>query len=91
MSTGKRAGPVGAVMFCLRSSLKSEWIDMNLPDNTTGWRSDWFYITDQLPALPKRIGHKLVKIPEWDLGLSSGEADNIKEVLALVENLKKRG
>jgi hypothetical protein len=32
-----------------------------------------------------------VKIPEWDLGLSSREADDIKEVLALVENLKKRG
>jgi hypothetical protein len=24
-STGKRSGPVGAVMFCLRSGLKSEW------------------------------------------------------------------
>jgi hypothetical protein len=32
-----------------------------------------------------------VKIPEWDMGLSSREVDNIKEVLALVENLKKRG
>jgi hypothetical protein len=32
-----------------------------------------------------------VKIPEWDLGLSSWEVDNIKEVLALLEDLKKRG
>jgi hypothetical protein len=78
-------------MFCLRSGLKSEWIDTDLPDNTTRWRSEWFYITGQLPALPKRTSHKPVKIPEWDLGLSSSEADNVKEVLALVEDLKKRG
>jgi hypothetical protein len=88
-STDKRASPVGAVMFCLRSGLKSEWIDTDLPDNTTGWRSYWFYIADQLSVLPRRTGHKPVKIPEWDLGLSSREADDVKEVLALVENFKK--
>jgi hypothetical protein len=90
-STGKHAGPVGAVMFCLRSGLKSAWIDNDLPDNTAGWRSEWFYIADQLPVLPRHVGHKPVKILEWDLGLSSREVDDIKEVLALVEDLKKRG
>jgi hypothetical protein len=35
-STGKRSGPVGAVMFNLRSGLKAEWIDTDLPDNTAG-------------------------------------------------------
>jgi hypothetical protein len=34
-STSKRSGPVGAVMFCLRSSLKTEWIDSGLPVNTS--------------------------------------------------------
>jgi hypothetical protein len=33
-STGKRSGPVGAMMFSLRSGLKVEWIDTDLPDNT---------------------------------------------------------
>jgi hypothetical protein len=90
-TTGKCAGVVGDVMFCLRLGLKSEWIDTDLPDNTAGWRSDWFYVANQLSALPKRTGHKPMKIPEWDLRPSSREADNIKEVLALVEDLKKRG
>jgi hypothetical protein len=90
-STGKHAGPVGAVMFCLRSGLKSAWIDNDFPDNTAGWRSEWFYIADQSPVLPRHAGHKPVKILEWDLGLSSREVDDIKEVLALVEDLKKRG
>jgi hypothetical protein len=61
---GQTVWTSGAMMFCLRSSLKSEWIDTNLPDNTAGWRSEWFYIADQLPALPKRTGHKPFKIPE---------------------------
>jgi hypothetical protein len=64
-STGKRSGPVGAVMFSLTSGLKAEWIDTDLADNTTGWRSEWFYIVDQLPGLPRRIGHKLVKMNKW--------------------------
>jgi hypothetical protein len=38
-STGKRSGPVGTVMFSLRLGLKAEWIDTDLPDNTTGCRS----------------------------------------------------
>jgi hypothetical protein len=81
-STGKRSRPMGAVMFCLRSGLKTKSIDSDLPDNTARWRSEWFYIIDQLPRLPHRIGHKQVKISEWDLGLSS---------LELVSDMKKRG
>jgi hypothetical protein len=29
-------------MFCLRSGLKSKWIDADLPDNNAGWWSEWF-------------------------------------------------
>jgi hypothetical protein len=90
-STGKRSGPVGAVMFNLRSGLKAEWIDTDLPDNTTGWRSEWFYIADQIPGLPRRTGHKPVKINEWDLGLSSRDLKELESVLGLVSELKKRG
>jgi hypothetical protein len=78
-------------MFCLRSGLKSDWIDTDLLDNTAGWRLEWFYITDQLLALPKRTSYKPMKIPEWDLGLSLREVNNVKEVLAQVEDLRKRG
>jgi hypothetical protein len=90
-STGKRSRLVGAVMFCLRSGLKTEWIDSNLPDNTSRWRSEWFYIVDQLPGLPRRTGHKPVKISEWDLGLSSRDIEDLEGVLELVSDLKKRG
>jgi hypothetical protein len=90
-STGKRSGPVGPVMFNLRSDIKAEWIDADLPDNTAGWRSEWFYIADQVPGLPRRTCHKPVKISEWDLGLSSRDIENLKGVLELVSDMKKRG
>jgi hypothetical protein len=90
-STGKRAGPVGAVMFNLKSGLKAEWIDTDLLDNTAGWRSEWFYIADRIPGLPRRTGHKPAKISEWDLGLSTHELEELKGVLDLVSDMKKRG
>jgi hypothetical protein len=64
---------------------------MDLPDNTVGWRSEWFYIADQKSTLPKRTEHKPVKINEWDLQLTSREMDDIKELLTLVGDLKKEG
>jgi hypothetical protein len=90
-STGKRSGPMGAVMFNLRSGLKAEWIDADLPDNTVGWRTEWFYIADQIPRLPRRTGHKPVKINEWDLGLSSRDLKELEPVLGLVGEIKKQG
>jgi hypothetical protein len=75
--TGKRSGPVGVVMFNLISGLKAEWIDTDLLDNTAGWRSEWFYIADQIPGLLRRTGHKQVKISEWDLGLSTCELEDL--------------
>jgi hypothetical protein len=88
-STGKRSGLVGAIMFNLRSGLKAEWIDTDLPDNTTWWMSEWFYIADQIPGLPRRTGHKPAKISEWDLGLSTRELEDLKGVLELVSDMKK--
>jgi hypothetical protein len=78
-------------MFNLRSGLKSEWIDTDLPDNTARWRSEWFYIADQIPGLPRCAGHKIAKISEWDLGLSTRELKDLKGVLELVSDMKGRG
>jgi hypothetical protein len=90
-STSKRSGTVGAVMFNLRSGLKAEWIDIDLPDNTAVWRSEWFYIADQVPGLPRQTSHKPVKISEWGLGLSTCELEDLKGVLELVSDMKNRG
>jgi hypothetical protein len=78
-------------MFNLRSGFKAEWIDTNLPDNTAGWRSEWFHIVDQIPGLSRRTSRKPVKISEWDLGLSTRELKDLKGILELVIDMKRRG
>jgi hypothetical protein len=78
-------------MFNLRSGLNAEWIDTDLPDNTAGWWSEWFYIADQIPGLPRWTGHRPVKISEWDLGLPICNLEDLKEVLELVSDMKKQG
>jgi hypothetical protein len=78
-------------MFNLRSGLKARWIDTDLSDNTAVWRSEWFYIADQIPGLPRRTGHKPVKINEWDLGMSSRDLMELEPLLLLVSELKKQG
>jgi hypothetical protein len=45
---------VGSVNFMLRRNMKSEYIDLTLPDNTTGWKQGWFYLDNPAPALRKR-------------------------------------
>jgi hypothetical protein len=78
-------------MFNLSPGLKAEWIDTDLPDNTSGWRSEWFYIVDQIPGLPRCTGHKPVKINESDLELLSRDLKELEGVLELVSDMKKRG
>jgi hypothetical protein len=76
-------------MFNLRSGLKAEWIETNLLDSTAGWRSEWFYIADQIPGLSRRTGHKPVKINEWDLGLPTHDLEDLQGVLELVSDMNK--
>jgi hypothetical protein len=78
-------------MINSRSGLKAEWIDADMPDNTARWRSEWIYIADQIPGLPRRTGHKLVKINDWDLDLLSRDLKELESVLGLIGELKKQG
>jgi hypothetical protein len=47
---------VGSVGFMLRRNMKLEYIDLTLPDNTTGWKQGWFYLDNPAPTLRERTG-----------------------------------
>jgi hypothetical protein len=47
---------MGSVSFMLRSYMKSEYIDLVLPDNTSGWKQGRFYLHNPALALPDRMG-----------------------------------
>jgi hypothetical protein len=40
----------------LRQNMKPEYIDLVLPDNTTGWKQGWFYLDNSTSALPSSMG-----------------------------------
>jgi hypothetical protein len=55
---------VGSVGFMLRRNMKSEYIDLTLPDNTTGWKPGCFYLDNPAPELKERTGQAPVSYPE---------------------------
>jgi hypothetical protein len=45
--------------------MKLEYIDLALPDNTTGWKQGWFYLDNPASALRERTGRIPSPGPEW--------------------------
>jgi hypothetical protein len=62
---------------------------MDLPYNTSGLGSEWFYIAYQKPALQKRIGHRPEKVTKWDVPLCSRKTEDHKELSPSSHDLKK--
>jgi hypothetical protein len=56
---------VCSVSFMLLRNMKSEYIGLALPDNTTSWKQGWFYLDNPAPALKLRTERITVVGPEW--------------------------
>jgi hypothetical protein len=82
---------VGSVGFMLRRNMKSEYIDLTLPDNTTGWKQGWFYLDNPVSALRERTGQVPVAGPEWTNQLASWDTEELKPLLDDLELLKAKG
>jgi hypothetical protein len=66
---------VGSVGFMLRWKMKSEYIDLTLPDNTTDWKQGWFYLDNPAPALRERTGRVPVPGPKWTNQLATRDTE----------------
>jgi hypothetical protein len=82
---------VGSVSFMLRQNMKLEYIDLALPDNTTGWKQGWFYLDNPAPALKGRTGRIPVVGPEWTNQLVMLDTQELKPFLDDLESLKVEG
>jgi hypothetical protein len=90
--TGTGTGAVvGRVGFMLRPNMKSEYADLTLPDNTTGWKQWWLYLDNPAPALKERTGRVSVPGPEWTNQLASRDTEELKPLLDDLEQLKAEG
>jgi hypothetical protein len=82
---------VRSVSFMLRRNMKSEYIDLMLPDNTTGWKQGWFYLDNPTPALRERTGRVPVPGPEWTNQVATRDTNELKPLLDDLEQLKAEG
>jgi hypothetical protein len=82
---------VGSVSFMLRRNMKSEYIDLALPDNTTGWKQGWFYLDNPAPALRERTGQIPSSGLEWTNQLAMRDTEELKPLLDDLEQLKAEG
>jgi hypothetical protein len=82
---------VGSVGFMLHWYMKPVYIDLLIPDNTTGWKQGWFYLDNPAPVLPTRSGYAPVPRPEWSNQVTSRETDTLKLLLDDLERLKTKG
>jgi hypothetical protein len=79
---------VGSISFTLHRNMKSGYIDLALPHNTTGWKQGWFYLDNPAPALKSRTGCVPVMGPEWTNQLAMLETQELKPLLDDLEQLK---
>jgi hypothetical protein len=82
---------VGSISFMLRQYMKSEYIDLALPDNTTGWKQGWFYLDNPTPALRSRTGRIPVVGLEWTNQLATLDTQELKPLLDDLQQLKAEG
>jgi hypothetical protein len=75
---------VDSVGFMLCRNMKSEHIDLTLPDNTTGWKQRWFY-------LKERMERTSVPYLEWTNQLASRDTEELQPLLDDLEQLKVEG
>jgi hypothetical protein len=71
--------------------MKLEYVDLVLPDNTTGWKQGWFYLDNPMPMLPGMMGQAPISYPEWTNQLASRETEELCPLLDDLEKLKVEG
>ncbi|OEL13361.1 hypothetical protein BAE44_0025620 [Dichanthelium oligosanthes] len=63
-----------------------------MTDSNKGWHSEWFYVSNPPPSLPRFSGHFLQKVDEWERATGKDEKKAwIRPMLAELGQLKKAG
>jgi hypothetical protein len=79
-------GVIGGVGFILCRYKK--YVDLVLPDNTTGWKQGWFYLDNPTPALLGSTRRAFVPYPECTNQLTLRETEKLHPLLDDLERLK---
>jgi hypothetical protein len=89
--TSKKLSVVGGASIQLRQQAGERYLSYKFPSNLPGWKNHWFYSENHAPQLPEKTNNPPVVRPEWNLELSGGNMDQVKELLDLIEAHKMTG
>ncbi|RLN09993.1 hypothetical protein C2845_PM11G17540 [Panicum miliaceum] len=82
---------IGGCGIQFKQGKGKEYIYYSLPTNHSGWRSLWFYIGNNAPALPERTPGKAVWRPEWNEKLNPNQMLQVTKLLELIKEHKDAG
>jgi hypothetical protein len=89
--TTKNLSVAGGAGIQLRQQADDKYLSYKFPSNLPGWKNHWFYIENHAPQLPAKSNRPPVVRPEWNLEPSSGDMDQVRELLDIIEAQKMKG
>jgi hypothetical protein len=89
--TSKNLSVAGGAGIQLRQQAGNKYLSYKFPSNLPGWKNHWFYIENHAPQLPAKSNKPPVVRLEWNLEPSSGDMDQVRELLDIIEAQKRKG
>jgi hypothetical protein len=89
--TAKNPSVIGGAGIQLRQHTSDKYISYKFPSNIPRWKQQWFYIANDGPQLPVRLGKSPVQRAEWTLEPAEAEMDQVNELLELIAAHKEMG
>jgi hypothetical protein len=84
---------LGRAVISIR--VESHYLEFSMAASVQGWRKKWFYIkdrkvssSDQYGIAPFNASKEVKKLTSWDLPPTEGEMEEIKPLLARIQELK---
>jgi hypothetical protein len=80
---------------CISVRAKSQYLEFSMAASVQGWRTKWFYIKDRKISSSNKYGiapfdasQELKKLASWDSPPTEAEMEEIKPLLACIQELK---
>jgi hypothetical protein len=89
--TSKNLSVAGGAGIQLRQQAGNKYLTYKFPSNLPGWKNHWFYMKNYAPQLPAKSNRPPVMRLEWNLEPSSGDMDQVRELLDIIEAQKMKG
>jgi hypothetical protein len=75
----------------MREDAAEQYLSYKLIDSNQDWKSEWFYITNHHPELPKPSGKQPQHRPWWNSEPTMQEGIQLPELLAKIKALREAG